>query len=57
MKIAQTDPWILFDFDIPVTLKANKRYVFIIDTDKMTLSIESYYWFVFKNWIKKIFKK
>ena len=65
LKIAQINPDITLgtEFEIkelglnyPITLKANRKYVFVFDGEKMQLSIEPYWWFVFKNWFRKYFK-
>ena len=60
MKLAQIDPEMRIfypELDEPVQLKANRKYVLVLDTEKYTLKIESYYWFIFKNWVKRIFKE
>ncbi len=54
-KYAQVDPSTIFFLpDGEYELKANKKYVFVFDLEKMTFSVESYWWFIFKNWFKKI---
>ena len=55
IKIAQIDPLIKFYLPEPIVLKANKKYVFVINKKKMTLNIEPYWWFRFKNLLIKIF--
>lgn len=39
----------------PITLKTNKRTMAILDLKTKTFRIENYYWFYFKDFIKRLF--
>lgn len=61
--IAQIDPTVTinsedvlttFKFDKPVTFKGGHRYVFVYDILEKQFIVENYYWFIFKNWFKRI---
>ncbi len=54
MKIAQITNELKFELDKTLNMKANRKYVFILDTEEMKFYIENYYLFVFKNWFKKL---
>lgn len=55
--IAQINPVVTFKLPKPINAKANKKYVFILNTKKMSFRIEGYYWFMFKNWFKRLFSR
>lgn len=54
-KYMQIDPLIKFYLPKPIILRASRKYVFIINIEKMILDIELYWWFRFKNLLIKLF--